>query len=253
MKKITIITPMHNSSKHILECIESVLNQTYQNTEIIVVDDASTDNSLELVKSVKDNRIKIIELKENVGAGVARNKGIEASTGEYICFLDSDDYWVMDKLERQVNFMEKNNYTFSYTQFCYLKNGRKRVAKLPKFLNYKQALKNHAILTSTVMLNMEHLKKEDIYMPNIKRGQDSATWWKILKSGVTAYCLKDELTIYRVGEKSLSSNKFKNMKRTWALFKRENIFILKRIFYFFCYACNASKRRFGKQWKPIIK
>ena len=79
MKKITIIIPMHNSSKHILECLKSVINQTYHNTEIIVVDDASSDNSLELVESIKDSRIKIIELKENVGAGVARNKGIEAA------------------------------------------------------------------------------------------------------------------------------------------------------------------------------
>lgn len=243
MKKITVIIPMHNSSKHIVECIESVINQTYENIEIIIVDDASKDNCLEIVKKIKDNRIKIIELKENVGAGIARNKGIEAATGDYICFLDSDDFWALNKLEKQVKFMEDNNYTFVYTQFWYLKNGRKRVARLPRKLKYKQALKNHAILTSTVMLNREHLRKEEIYMPDIKRGQDSATWWNILKNGVTAYCLKDELTIYRVGEKSLSSNKFKNMKRTWALFKRENIFILKRLFYFFCYAFNASKRR----------
>ena len=79
MKKISIIIPMHNSSKHIEECIESVINQTYKNIEIIVVDDASKDNCLELVRSIKDNRIKIIELKENVGAGIARNKGIEAA------------------------------------------------------------------------------------------------------------------------------------------------------------------------------
>ena len=83
--------------------------------------------------------------------------------------------------------MENNNYTFVYTQFWYFKNGRKRVARLPKSLKYKQALKNHAILTSTVMLNMEHLKKEDIYMPDIKRGQDTATWWKILKN--RSYCI----------------------------------------------------------------
>lgn len=87
MKKVTIIIPMHNSSKHIVECLESVINQTYKNLEIIVIDDASTDNSLELVKNIKDNRIKTIELKENVGAGIARNKGIEAANRRLYLFF----------------------------------------------------------------------------------------------------------------------------------------------------------------------
>ena len=243
MKKITIITPMHNSSKHIVECLESVINQTYKNIEIIVVDDASTDNSLELVKNIKDNRIKVIELKENVGAGMARNKGIEAATGNYIAFLDSDDYWVLDKLERQVQFMEENNYTFIYGGYDYLKNGRRKKAKVPKSMNYNQLLRNHAIFTSTVMLNMERLKKEDILMPNLRRGQDYGTWWNILKKGITAYAITDTIAIYRVGEKSLSSNKFKATNRTWHLFKREKLSLIKRLFYFSCYSFNAVKRR----------
>lgn len=243
MKKITIITPMHNSSKHILECLESAINQTYENLEIIVIDDASKDNSLELVKNIKDERIKIIELKENVGAGIARNKGIETASGDYICFLDSDDYWVLDKIERQVKFMEENNYTFIYGGYDYLKNGRRKKAKVPKSMNYNQLLKNHAIFTSTVMLNMEHLKKEEILMPDLRRGQDYGTWWSILKKGITAHAITDTIAIYRVGEKSLSSNKFKATNRTWNLFKRENLNIFKRLFYFSCYSFNAIKRR----------
>ena len=243
MKKVTVITPMHNSSKHIIECLESVINQTYKNIEIIVVDDFSQDNSLELVKNIKDNRIKVIKLKQNVGAGMARNKGIEAATGNYIAFLDSDDYWVLDKLERQVQFMEENNYTFIYGGYDYLKNGRRKKAKVPKSMNYSQLLRNHAIFTSTVMLNMEHLKKEDILMPNLRRGQDYGTWWSILKKGITAYAITDTIAIYRVGEKSLSSNKFKATNRTWHLFKLENLSLIKRIFYFTCYSFNAVKRR----------
>ena len=93
------------------------------------------------------------------------------------------------------------------------------------------------------MLNMNILKKEDIYMPNIKRGQDMATWWKILKKGITAYGQNEVLSIYRVGNKSLSSNKFKAIKRTWNLYKVENIKYSKRIYYFICYILNAIKRR----------
>ncbi|MBO4292771.1 MAG: glycosyltransferase family 2 protein [Clostridia bacterium] len=243
MKKITVITPMNNSSKHIIECLESAINQTYKNLEIIVIDDASKDNSLELVKNIKDNRIRVIELKENVGAGMARNKGIEAATGDYICFLDSDDYWVLDKIERQVKFMEENNYTFIYGGYDYLRNGKRKKAKVPKYVNYKQLLKNHTVFTSTVMLNMEHLKKEDILMPDLRRGQDYGTWWSILKKGITAHAITDTIAIYRVGEKSLSSNKFKATNRTWNLFKREELNIFKRLFYFSCYSFNAVKRR----------
>lgn len=243
MKKISVIIPMHNSSKHIEECLESVINQTYKNIEIIVVDDLSQDNSLELVRNFNDNRIKIIELEENVGAANSRNKGIEEALGDYICFLDSDDYWVLDKLERQVKFMEENSYTFIYGGYLYLKNGRKKKAKVPKQLNYKQLLKNHAIFTSTVMLNMDKLSKEDIYMPNIRKGQDTATWWKILKKGITAYGITDVLAIYRVGEKSISSNKVKALDRTWKLFKYENIGFIKRIYYFCSYIYYATKRR----------
>ena len=243
MKNISIIIPMHNSSKHIEECLESVINQTYKNLEIILVDDASKDNCVELVKKYNDNRIKVIELKENVGAGLARNKGIEEATGSYICFLDSDDYWAKDKLEKQVKFIEDNNYTFIYGGYDYLKNGKRKKAKVPKNLNYNQLLKDHSIFTSTVMLNMEHLKKEDIYMPNLKRGQDYGAWWNILKEGITAYGITDTLAIYRVGEKSLSSNKFKAIAETWYLFKRENMGFFKRLYYFSCYAFYAVKRR----------
>lgn len=114
---------------------------------------------------------------------------------------------------------------------------------MPKSLNYKQALKNTAIFTSTVMFNMNHLNKEDIYMPNLRRGQDTATWWQILKKGIMAYGMEDVIAIYRVGENSLSSNKFKALKRTWDLYKREDINYFKKIYCFLCYIKNAIKRR----------
>ena len=119
MKKVSVIIPVHNSEKYILECLNSVINQTYKNLEIIVIDDKSTDNSVDLIKSINDPRIKLIQLKENVGAGVARNKGIEISTGDYICFLDSDDYWKLKKIEKQMNFIKDK--PFIYSEYLYLK------------------------------------------------------------------------------------------------------------------------------------
>jgi teichuronic acid biosynthesis glycosyltransferase TuaG len=146
-KKVSVIIPMYNSSKYIKECVQSVLNQTYKNIELIIVDDMSSDNSVEIVEQFKDDRIKLIKLSKNVGAALARNKGIDNATGEYICFLDSDDYWVLDKLERQVKFIEENDYAFIYSDYAYLNlDGTTHIAHVPKLITYKQALKNTAYL-----------------------------------------------------------------------------------------------------------
>ena len=243
MKKVSVIIPMHNSSKHLEECIDSIIKQTYKELEIIVVDDHSKDDSISIIKKKKDPRIKIYSLKENTGAAYARNLGIEKSSGDYICFIDADDYWYKEKIEKQISFIEKNNYTFIYDNYYYLKKGKTKKAKVPKSLNYEQAIKNTAIFTSTVMLNMKYLTKEDIYMPLIKRGQDAATWWQILKKGIVAYNVDKTLVVYRVGEKSLSHNKLKAINRTWNLYKREDINYFKKILCFISYAYNAVKRR----------
>ena len=249
MKKVSVIIPMHNSSKHIEECLDSVINQTYKNIEIIVVDDNSTDNSAEIVERKKDSRIKLIKLERNLGVSKARNTGIDNATGKYICFLDSDDYWILDKLEKQVEFIENNNYTFIYGGYAYLKGTKILSVKVPLKMTYKEALKNTIIFTATVMFNMEHLKKENIYMPDIKRGQDTATWWKVLGKGITAYGINEILAFYRVGGKtSLSSNKYVALKRTWNLYKREDIRYIKKIYCFTCYIINAIVRRIGI-WK----
>lgn len=265
MKEVSVIIPMHNSSKHIKQCLESVINQTYNNLEIIVVDDASEDNSISVVNDLKqyynllenpisnnntssenvNKSLKLIKLPQNLGAAKARNKGIEEATGDYICFLDADDYWTLDKIEKQVKFMEENNYTFIYGNYEFLKpDGKTTIANVPTNLKYNQALKNTAIFTSTVMFNMNKLTKKDIYMPDIRKGQDTATWWQVLKKGITAYGMQEVLVTYRVGEgSSLSSNKTKALKRTWDLYKREEIGFLKKIYCFMCYIKNAIKRR----------
>lgn len=241
MKKVSIIIPVYNSSKHIKECLNSVINQTYKNLEIIVVNDNSIDNTMDIVNSYKDKRIKVINLVKNSGVSIARNKGVEISTGDYICFLDSDDCWDLEKIEKQVNFI--GDKAFIYSDYEFYNNGKKHRVSVPKSLTYKQALKNTTIFTSTVMFNMKYLSKEDIYMPNIRRGQDTATWWKILKKIDKAYGMNEVLSIYRVEGKSLSSNKLKALKRTWNIYKLEGLNVFKRIYYFSHYLKNAIKRR----------
>ena len=241
MKKVSIIVPVYNCEKYIKECINSVINQTYKNLEIIIVNDKSTDNSLSIINSFKDKRIKVINLKENSGVSISRNKGVEVSTGELICFLDSDDYWNKEKIEKQVKFIDGK--AFIYSDYEYLKNGKRKRVHVPKTITYKEALKNTTIFTSTVMFNMKYLNKEDIYMPLVKLGQDTSTWWKVLKKVKVAYGINEVLSIYRIEGKSLSSNKIRALKRTWNILKLEDINFFKRIYYFICYIINAIKRR----------
>ena len=241
--KVSVIIPLYNEEKYILECINSLINQTYKNLEIIVVDDKSTDNSLKLLEQIKDDRIRIIKLNKNSGVAHARNKGIEVSTGDYICFLDSDDFWLKDKIEKQLKFIE--NKAFIYSDYMYTKANGEEIKKavVPKSLNYKQALKNTCIFTSTVMFDMKKIDKNDLYMPNLKIGEDTFVWWNVLKKGITAYAINEPLAYYRIKGKSLSSNKFKAVICAWKLYSIQNLKLYQRIYYFMNYLINAIKRR----------
>lgn len=243
MKKVSVIIPLHNEEKYIKECIESVINQTYKNLEIIVVDDKSTDNSLKELKKIKDERIKVIKLKENQGVSNARNKGVEKATGDYICFLDSDDFWDKDKIKKQIKFIKDK--TFIYSRYAYTSKDGKVIkeAKVAKQLNYKQALKNTCIFTSTVMFDMSKVAKEDLHMPKLQMGEDTYAWWNVLKKGITAYSIDEVLAYYRQKDNSLSSNKFRAVKCAWKLYKLQNLSLIKRIYCFCNYLLNATLRR----------
>ena len=175
---VSVIMPSFNTVKYIEKSIESVLNQTYKNLELIIVDDCSTDNTDEIIKPLlSDKRIKYIKNEKNSGAAVSRNKAMAAAQGKWIAFLDSDDIWEKDKLEKQIDFMEKSGCAFSFTGYEFADaNGKPlgTIVNVPKKINYKQALKNTTIFTSTVMFDMNKISKEDIYMPNVRRGQDTA-------------------------------------------------------------------------------
>lgn len=248
MKKdlVSIIVPVYNASIFIKDTIDTVMKQTYQNFELIFVDDLSTDDSIKKIKSYKDKRIKIISLEEKGMAAGARNRGIEEAQGEYICYLDADDLWDKDKLLKQITFMKKHSCAFSFTGYEFtnelgIPTGKK--VFIPSKLNYKQAIKNTTIFTSTVMFNMNYIKKEQIFMPNIK-SEDTATWWSILKQGYQAYGLNEILVFYRRSANTLSSNKIEAIKRIWYLYRKYEMFNLPySIICFICYAYHAVLRR----------
>lgn len=246
---VSIIVPVYNAESFLDDTIKTVEEQTYTNWELILVDDCSQDNSIEIIenKIKRNSKIKFIKLEQNSGTAIARNTGIDAAKGQYIAFLDADDLWNKEKLEKQVKFMKENNCVFSFTGYEYMnKNGirNRKIVKVPEKINYKQALKNTIILTSTVMLNVEKLGKVLISMPNVKRGQDTATWWKILKKIDNAYGIDEVLSYYRRTSNSLSANKLTALKRTWNLYRNvEHLNIFFSLYNFFWYGFNAVKRR----------
>ncbi|MBO4106825.1 glycosyltransferase family 2 protein [Streptococcus suis] len=249
MPLVSVIIPMYNAEQFIQETIQSVLAQTYQVFEIIVVDDQSSDNSMETVRSLiaKDSRIRLLQNEVNSGVAVARNAGVAEANGRFICFLDADDLWLSDKLAKQVSFMLENSYAFSFTSYQFAdENGLpiKSPVHVPGRLSYKEALRKHTIWTSTVMLDLEQLTKQQIEMPNVRRGQDTATWWKILKVTDYAYSIDEVLSLYRRTSDSLSANKLSAIKRTWNLFRNvEGLSFWETILPFCGYAYNAIKRR----------
>lgn len=243
---ISIIVPVYNAERFLDDTINTVLNQTYSNFELILINDCSTDNSVDIIKNYKDKRIKLINNKVNSKAAITRNNGIKKAKGRYICFLDSDDLWDKEKLEKQVKFMKEKDCAFSFTGYEFAdEKGRPNGKKvfIPERINYKQALKNTTIWTSTVMFDMDKLSKEDIYMPNVL-SEDTACWWKLLKKVDYAYGLNEVLSFYRRTNNSLSSNKITAIKRIWYLYRNiEKLSFFNSIYCFCWYALNAVKRR----------
>ncbi|WP_214804245.1 MULTISPECIES: glycosyltransferase family 2 protein [unclassified Exiguobacterium] len=247
---VSIIMPTYNSEEFVKESINSVINQTYNNFELIIIDDSSKDNTVKVVTEMmkNDNRINLITLPNNSGAAVARNKGIDNAKGRYIAFLDSDDLWLEDKLEIQINFMNKYSYPFTYTNYIRINENNELIneIKVPPIMTYKKLLKNTIIGCSTVVVDREIIPI--VHMPLIRRGQDTATWLKILKKIPRAHGYNESyLTVYRERRGSISSNKLKALKRTWYLYRKiEQINLMKSIYYFLNYMVNATIKRLKK-------
>ena len=243
---VSIITACYNSEKFIEECITSVLNQSYQNWEMLIVDDNSSDNSSILIKSYskQDDRIKPLFLNYNLGPAMARNKAISIAKGKYIAFLDSDDIWLPEKLELQINFMKKNNYSFVFSSYSVISDDEKSkyTISVPETISYKRYLKNTIIGCLTVMLDKE--KFTNIKMPNLRSSHDMATWLNLLKECGCAYGIQQKLAIYRDHTSSNTSNKFKAAYDVWNVYREhEKLNLLYSIYNFVIYAINAFRKR----------
>ena len=228
-----MIIPVYNCEKYIEETIESVLNQTYGNIEIILVDDCSTDNSLKIMQRYVSDKVKLIELKHNQGKALAFNKGLDYINGQYLGLIDGDDIWFSDKLEKQIKFMIDKNYDFTFTSYQQVSHDKKiryKVIKSIKEVTYYRMLLYCPIAYSTVILNIGKLGKRSL--PNLKKRQDYALWLEILKEGYFAHGLPEVLAQYRIRPDSISRNKVNLIKWNWKVYREfENLSILKSFMY----------------------
>lgn len=262
---ISIIVPVYRAAAYIAETIEMVLRQTYRDWELLLIDDCSPDNSAEIIQDMIERlsgqrngqqtmqaypkeaeRIHLIRKEKNEGAARARNTGLEFAKGRYIAFLDADDIWLPEKLEKELAFLKQRKAAFVFTAYEFgdeNAHGTGKIVKVPELLTYKKALSRTVIFTSTVLFDTEKISRELIRMPVVE-SEDTATWWKILRSGHTAYGLNEPLVIYRRPAKSLSSNKFVAMKRIWNLYRQEEKLTIPVSVTCFCmWAFRATMRR----------
>ena len=243
---VSIITPVYNSEEFVRAAIVSAQAQTYTNWEMIVVDDFSQDNTYEIVEEIakKDQRIQLIKLSKSGGPAIARNEALQLANGRFIAFLDSDDLWLPEKLEHQLNFMLDCDIAFSYTRYRRISTSLERTGRLiriPDSLNYWQLLRNTAIATLTVMVD----RQKTGVLETLDEGYDDfILWLSILKRGFVAYGLQEDLARYRCGSRnSVSSNRIRSVRWVWNIYR--NVEKLNPIVAFWCflnYGWNAYQK-----------
>lgn len=244
---ISIVMPSYNCEKWIKATIACVQNQTYKNWELIITDDASTDNTIELIKEelALDDRIKLYISEKNQGAGKARNNSLSHCHGRYIAYFDSDDLWMPEKLAHQLAYMKQHNVVMCYTDYDLVnEDGEyRKTIRVPKRITYDGYLKRPITCTHSIMFDTCVVDKKLLVMPDIKRGQDGATWLQVLKTGIVGYALSESLAKYRRHEGSLSNNKLNAIKRMWFLYRKvEKLSLLYSCVCFVSYAINAVKK-----------
>ena len=236
---VSIIMPNYNSEKFVEQSIQSVIDQSYGNWELIIVDDCSSDNSVNLIKKFSDPRIKLIQNQENCGAALSRNNAIEVSNGRWIAFLDSDDLWERDKLQIQLSFMSEKNSVFSCSAYQVIDENGNVVSNYDVKKNeffYKDILKHCSVGCLTAVYDKEKLGK--ILMPvEAEKREDFACWLKILKNGEKVDFLHQSLGRYRKSTGSVSANKFKMIKYQWRVYRKvEKINFFSSLYYLVCWA-----------------
>ncbi len=244
-KLVSVISPMFNARDTVRATIESVIAQSYEDWELIIADDCSTDNGADIVKEYMDKepRIRCFKMPENAGAAAARNAALDKARGRYIAFLDCDDIWDSEKLKTSIGFMKNKDAGLVYHSCDLIDmegDPTGKVRHVPESADYKSLLKSNFIPCLTAVLDRE--KTGDIRMPLI-RHEDYALWLELAKKDVKMAGFDKVLAHYRVGGKTLSSNKFKALSWRWKIYREYlHLGIFKSGYYFMWYAFSALKK-----------
>jgi len=244
---ISVITPVFNREKYIVDTVESVLRQSYRDFEYILIDDCSTDNSLSILKEYekRDKRVKVISLKKNSGPAGARNVALKKAEGRFIAFLDSDDVWLEDKLEMQLAFMKQKDAVISFTSFMLINEDgdfKGKIVKARPVVDLDTFLKCTCIGFSTSMVDVE--KTGELHLNADTTREDSELWIRLLKRGFVAYGIEKPYVKYRVHKGNISANKLKAAYGTWDMYYRvSGLGFFKSMYYFAHYAINGILKR----------
>ena len=243
---VSIIMPTYNSAKTVEKSIDTVLNQTYTNWELIIVDDCSKDDTLKVLEKYQSHpKIKITANEINSRAAITRNNGLKLAQGQYVAFLDSDDLWPADKLEKQINFMLEKNACFTFTSYdCINENDEDigRIIRVPKTISAMKLLGDTIIGCSTVLIDRAQMGDFAFVVGN--KREDTFTWHLLLKRGFVAYGMDEIMMHYRVASTSSSNNKFHMAVEYYKGLKNiAKLGFFKRVYYFFLYAFHALKKR----------
>ncbi len=246
---VSVVIPVFNTENYVQDCIDSVLKQSYSNWELILIDDYSTDNSFAicLEASKNDTRIKAFKKEKNSGALDSRNRGIKESTGQFLCFLDSDDTFETTKIETQVDFMIQNEYAVSFTMFQRIteEGGFMGASNVPfaSKISYHQLLGNPQFSIITLMIDQSKVKVPLLDL-EIAKAEDYVFHLAILKQGFFAYGINKALSNYRFRKGSQSTSFMGNAGDLWkVLFKIEKLGLIPSGFYFFRYITKGLKKR----------
>ncbi|MBN1624453.1 MAG: glycosyltransferase family 2 protein [Clostridia bacterium] len=244
---VSVIMPAYYSEGTISAAIESVIMQTYTNWELLVYDDCSGDRTLDIAEnySVNDSRIMVVKGNLNTGVASARNKALEKAKGRYISFLDSDDRWKIDKLEKQMEFIKQSGCAMTYSSYELMESNGNTTGKviecLYKEADYRSLLKNNYIGTLTVVIDRFHIS--DICFSS-SRHEDYLLWLEFVKKGYKLLGMDESLAYYRVSPKSLSGNKVKAAIWRWRVYRRnEKLGLVKSLYYMFMYTTNSIAKR----------
>ncbi len=237
---VSVITPTYNCGKFIADTIRSVQAQTYPNWEMIIMDDCSTDDTRDIVGALsrQDSRIKYHCLPANAGAAVARTEAMRLAEGQWMAFLDSDDLWHPEKLQRQLDFMQENGCVFSCTAYEQIDETGKPLGKIVRTVpktDYNRLLLDCPVGNSTVMYSVEKMGKFEV--PNIRKRNDDALWLQMLKKEPYIWGLPEVLMQYRLRSGSISRNKLKVIKYHWVLYRRIEHLSLPRSLFHIAYWC----------------